>query len=103
MKHRGRIQAQGENLEASEAWAQNEPLTKHEGLKLLANLKNKIPKKEAEIRENAFIKASEFIQQGPHEVIIGSIFRSYKVKGTKHERVDIEIQSGTAFTNSLKN
>jgi len=25
MKHRGRIQAQGENLEASETWAQNEP------------------------------------------------------------------------------
>jgi hypothetical protein len=100
MKHRGRIQAQGENLESSESWAQNEPLTKNEGLKLLENLKSKIPKKEAEIRENAFNKASEFIQQGPHEVIIGSIFRSYKVKGTKHERVDIEIQSGIAFINS---
>jgi len=99
MKHRGRIQAQGENLESSEAWAQNEPLTKIDGQKLLENLKKKIPKKEAEIRENAFNKANEFIQQGPHEVIIGSIFRSYKVKETKHERVDIEIQSGIAFTN----
>ncbi len=100
MKHRGRIQAQGENLEASEAWAQNNPITKNDGIKLLDNLKNKIPKKEAEIRENAFNKAIEFIQQGPHEVFIGSIFRSYKVKGTKRERVDIEIQSGKAFINS---
>jgi len=100
MKHRGRIQAQGVNLEASEAWTQNEPLTKNDGLKLLENLKSKIPRNEAEIRENAFSKASEFIQQGPHEVLTGPIFRSYKVKGTKHERVDIEIQSGIAFINS---
>jgi hypothetical protein len=66
----------------------------------LKNLKSKIPKKESELREIAFNKANEFIQQGPHEVIIGSIFRSYKVYGTKHERVDIEIQSGIAFINS---
>ncbi len=31
MKHRGRIQAQGENLEASEAWSQNKPPTKNDG------------------------------------------------------------------------
>ncbi len=28
MKHRGRIQAQGENLEASETWSKNEAPTK---------------------------------------------------------------------------
>ena len=28
MKHRGRIQAQGENLEASEAWSKNKAPTK---------------------------------------------------------------------------
>lgn len=99
MKHLGRIQAQGENLEASESWSQNEPLTKKMGMTLLQRLINKIPKKEAEIREGAFIKAHEFIEQGPHEVVNGPIFRSYKVKGTKQERVDIEIQSGIAFTN----
>jgi len=100
MKHRGRFQAQGENLEASEAWSQNEPLTKKEGLNLLQKLISKIPKREAEIRESAFNRAKQFIEQGPHEVIVGSIFRSYKVKGTKQERVDIEIQTGTAFINS---
>ena len=90
MKHRGRFQAQGENLEASEAWSQDEPLTKDEGLEMLDNLKNKIPKKEAQIREQAFEKASEFINQGPHEVVDAPITRSYKVKGTKKERVDIQ-------------
>ena len=74
MKHRGRIQAQGEHLESSESWAQDEPITIEEGLQLLENLKNKIPKKEAEIREQAFNKAAQFINQGPHEVVM------YKMK-----------------------
>lgn len=97
MEHRGRIQAQGENLEASEAWSQNEPLKKSDGLKMLEILKNKIPRKETKIREKAFKKAAQFINQGPHEVITAPITRSFKVKGTKKERVDIEIQKGKAF------
>jgi len=63
MEHRGRIQAQGEKLEASESWALNEPLTKCEGLNLLENLKNKIPKNEEKIREIAFKKATKFIKK----------------------------------------
>ena len=63
MEHRGRIQAQGEKLEASESWALNEPLTKSEGQKLLENLKNKIPKNEEKIREIAFKKATKFIKK----------------------------------------
>jgi hypothetical protein len=73
MEHRGRIQVQGENLEASESWSQKEPLTQQEGLSLLDKLKNKIPRKESEIREKAFTKAEQFINQGPHETILGSI------------------------------
>jgi len=97
MENRGRIQAQGENLEASESWSQNEPITKEEGIILLEKLKNKIPKNEAKIRELVFNKAKQFIEQGPHEVINGSVSRSFLVKGTQKERVDIEIQKGRAF------
>ncbi len=43
MKHRGRIQAQGDNLEESEAWSQEEPLTKDEGLESLKIKKIKFP------------------------------------------------------------
>lgn len=64
---------------------------------MLDNLKNKIPRKEAQIREKAFNKAEQFINQGPHEVVVAPISRSFKVKGTKKERVDIEIQKGEAF------
>ena len=97
MKHRGRIQAQGENLEASEAWSQNEPPTKTNGLTMLNKLKNKIPRGEVKKREKAFLKTSKFIEQVPHEVINSPVVRSFKVKGTMHERVDIEIQKGKAF------
>jgi hypothetical protein len=54
MKHRGRIQAQGENLEASESWAQNEPLTKNAGLKLLEKPKKQNSKKRIRIKRNCF-------------------------------------------------
>lgn len=57
MKHRGRIQAQGENLEVSEAWSQNNPPTKKDGLEMLDKLKNKIPRMEAIKRKKAFDKA----------------------------------------------
>jgi len=97
MKHRGRIQAQGENLESSESWSQNEAPTKKEGLKMLDKLKNKIPRLESKKREKAFEKATKFIKQGPHEIVNSPIVRSFKVKGTKKERVDIEIQKGEAF------
>ena len=97
MKHRGRIQAQGRNLEASESWSQNNPITKTEGMTMLEKLKNKIPNIEAKIRERVFLKAQKFINQGPHEVVNSPIKRSFKVSGTKSERVDIEIQKGEAF------
>jgi len=97
MKHRGRIQAQGENLEASEAWSKNEPPTKTDGSTMLEKLRNKIPRGEARKRDKVFLKASKFIEQGPHEVINSPVMRSFKVKGTLHERVDIEIQKGKAF------
>ena len=99
MKHRGRIQAQGDNLEASEAWSQNEPLTKTDGIEMLDKLKNKIPKNEAKIRERAFKKALSFIQNGPYQVVDRIISKTYPVIDTEHERVDIEIKKGTAFTN----
>ena len=99
MKHRGRIQAQGKNLEASEAWSQNKPPTKKDGLNMLEKLKNKIPKKETQIREKAFKKASRFIENGPYKVVNNIISKTYMANNTEHERIDIEIRKGIAFTN----
>jgi hypothetical protein len=97
MEHRGRIQAQGENLEESEAWSQNEPFTKQEALHLLNKLKNKIPKNDAKIRAGAFFKAAKFIENGPYQIVTKAISKSFKVPDTEHERVDVDIQRGTAF------
>ncbi len=69
------------------------------GIEMLDNLKNKIPKKEAKIRERAFKKAMRFIQNGPYQVVDKIISKTYMVADTEHERVDIEIKKGTAFTN----
>lgn len=102
MNLRGRIQAQGKNLEESEAWSQNEPLTEAEGLKKLEKLKNKIPKKEAEIRISAFKKAKKYIQQASENGgLFAQSFATFNVKGKSEERIDIEVREGIAFVPDL--
>ncbi|MEL6972046.1 MAG: hypothetical protein AAFZ63_00820 [Bacteroidota bacterium] len=61
-KHRGRIQAQGDGLEKSESWAQDDPLTKEEGLSLLKRLWNSLTKKEKEVREKPYKDATQYIE-----------------------------------------
>lgn len=98
MKHRGRIQAQGEKLEASEAWSQEKPPTKDDGLEMLDKLKKKIPKKEAEKREQAFEKATKFINQASLTNGIDSPANvTFRAEGYAKERIDIEIKKGKAF------
>ena len=98
MKHRGRIQAQGENLEASEAWSQNKSPTKTTGLNMLNSLKNKIPKFEAKKRKKAFTKAQKYIEQAAKNGgLNASAFATFNVKGMPKERIDIEVRNGIAF------
>lgn len=94
--HRGRIQAQGEDLEESVTWSQDEPLSKKDGLELLESLKSKLSKHDLEVREKEFAKAKRFIQnvQGGEDTPSSQSFLNRK---TKKERVDIEVWSGTAF------
>lgn len=95
-KHRGRIQAQGGELEKSVKWAQDEPLTKSEGLALLSDLKNKLSKKEFQDRPDQFVEAERYIQniKGGADAVKKKTFRDRK---TQNIRVDIEILAGTAF------
>ncbi|MEA3445548.1 MAG: hypothetical protein U9R19_12580 [Bacteroidota bacterium] len=99
MEHRGRIQVQGKKLEVSKSWSQNEPLTKKDGLEMLDVLKKKIPNKEATIRERVFKKAFRFIKNGPYQVVDKIISKTYLVADSDHERIDIEIIKGIAFSN----
>ena len=61
-KHRGRIQAQGGKIEESENWAREIPPSWEEGLEMLENLKEKLPKKERKNRKELFDKAERFIK-----------------------------------------
>ncbi len=95
-KHRGRIQAQGGKTEKSVKWAQDEPLTKDDGLNLLAELKKLLTDKELREREEQFTEAERYIQnvQGGADAIKKKSFHNRK---TQNIRVDIEILGGTAF------
>jgi hypothetical protein len=101
-KHRGRIQAQGNGLEASENWSQDEPLSAQDGLNLLEKLRSKIPEKEAKLREKEFEKAEKLIRRaGENGGIDAKFSQTFQTKGTKGVRVDVEILSGRAFVTLL--
>lgn len=96
-KHRGRIQAQGGGLEASESWAQDKPLKAKKGLSLLKKLKEKIPAKEAEKRAKEFDKAADLIERLEDGGGVDAHFsKSFRKKGSD-VRVDIEVLGGRAF------
>lgn len=98
MEHRGRIQAQGKNLEESESWSQEVPPTIEDGFEMLERLKGKIPKKEAKIRDKAFEKAKRFIQNASETNGIDAPSSvTFRAEGYMKERVDIEVKKGKAF------
>ncbi len=98
MLHRGRIQAQGEDLEESESWAADTPPTWQEGIAMIDKLENKIPKKEADLRREAFEKARSFVTQaGENGGVNAVVQKTIMVKDSKEARVDIEVRKGKAF------
>lgn len=96
-KHRGRFQAQGDGLEESESWSQDEPLSKNDALKLLDKLNGRLSEKELKKREKAFRSASDYIKnaQGGIDAVKKKSF--YDDKKKRSIRVDVEILGGKAF------
>ncbi len=83
-KHRGRIQAQGNKLEASESWSQEKPPSVVEGLNFLESLKAKITKSQFLEREKEFKKAEDFIiQAGENGGIDAKVSKTFKKKEQK--------------------
>ncbi|MEM9887190.1 MAG: hypothetical protein AAF849_14950 [Bacteroidota bacterium] len=96
-KHRGRLQAQSKDTEKSVNWAQDEPLSKEDGLNLLGELKSKLTKKEYEEREKQFKKVERLIKNSQGiDAHYARSFRNIKSKD-KSTRLDVEVHSGTAF------
>jgi hypothetical protein len=96
--HRGRFQAQGQKLEASEAWAAPIPPSTEEGDIMLQNLESKLQRGDAKKRETAFNDARIYIQAA-YEAggAYAQINKTFIVRSTRKERVDLEINGGLAF------
>lgn len=98
LEHRGRFQAQGRGVEESESWAQEKPLSVSKGLGLLGKLIGKLKPKDYERRKKPFKKAQAFVvEAGENGGVFAHLGRSFRVKGSKDERVDIEVLGGKAF------
>jgi len=102
--HRGRFQAQGNGLEESESWAQDKPLSISSALSLLRRLIAKLNPSDYTRRKKEFKKAEKFVENASEN---GGIFavmkKTFKVKGSKDERVDIEVLGGKAFVKNDEN
>ena len=100
-KNRGRVQAQGTHIEESVSWDTDKPVTVKDVQDKLEELKRKLSKRDLKDREEAFKKAKNFIENGNScNGLDAPISKTFMVKGTKHECVDIEIISGRIDPNS---
>ncbi|WP_211232349.1 RHS repeat-associated core domain-containing protein, partial [Pseudomonas cremoricolorata] len=96
--NRGRFQAQGAKLEESVSWNQDDPITVADGKRLMGELKAKLTDRDLTLRRTAFEKAERFIDDACRcGGVRAQTSRSFKVKDTKGERVDVEIITGVAF------
>lgn len=95
--HRGRFQAQGDGLEESETWSQDEPLTKDDALNLLAKLRKKLTSKEFEKRKRSFKKVEQYVKSAEDGIDAVKKKSFYDDKKQRHIRVDVEILGGKAF------
>lgn len=107
-QHRGRIQAQGNNMliEKSEPWNQRHPLTLSEGRIFLGIVVGKLTASERYERESAIIAASEWMTRVASGNGIGPTSEHfYEIDHTIKKnmvtdcsaRIDIEVISGIAF------
>lgn len=95
--HRGRLQAQGPDLEKSEAWAQDDPPTKSQMLEWLERLWESLSHREQEERKDSYQKAKKCIEQAPAGGIDAHVKKSFpnrKLRGGV--RIDLEIETGKA-------
>ncbi|NJN74458.1 MAG: hypothetical protein HC799_17530 [Limnothrix sp. RL_2_0] len=105
--HRGRIQAQGDDIDRhtqggySRAWAKEASITRDEGICFLEELEQECQPRELARRTKAFLKAKNFIRRaaqgggvGPESQPPSFIDQKNDIKNA---RVDIEIRKGLAF------
>lgn len=98
--NRGRFQAQGDRLEKSTPWAQEDIPTKLDGYSFLDDLKGQLTPSELSVRVSCFEKAKNWVNEAPRQgyVVVTPIKTSFQpYPPIKDIRVDGELYSGTAF------
>ncbi len=93
--HRGRMQAQGNGLEKSVSWSQDEPLTRTQAKGLLQRLKGLLSKSEYAERAEQFDQAERYIEGA--DGLDATKRRTFQNRKTRDVRVDIEVLAGRAF------
>lgn len=107
LPYRGRVQAQGADIDVdqkggySQSWAKSEPVTDVEGLDFLAKIEADCNEAQRKVREVPFKKARCFVQNASK---VGGVspdaqppsFQDPK-RNIPDARVDIEIHSGITF------
>ena len=99
--NRGRIQAQGYNLEESEPWAQIEDINKLQGIQYTASLKGKLNAQQIALRLPGFNKLERFIYECPNTGADAQVIKSFYDKSDRIARVDLEIRAGRAFVDQI--
>lgn len=96
--HRGRFQAQGDNLQKGSSWTKMTPQTKSGGKGSLNELEKKLSRSEFIVREQCFEQALKFIERTPG-IGIEAFFKKpfYPCPPKRDIRVDLDILAGTAF------
>ncbi|WP_417553163.1 hypothetical protein [Marinomonas fungiae] len=98
MANRGRFQAQGSKLEESESWNTEKSFNKSNARKLLKSLKCKLKQKDLDLRINEFSQVESYINNAPSKYgVSAQVHKTFRVKSTRSERVDIEVIKGAAF------
>jgi len=106
--YRGRVQAQGEDIEQdggySYPWAQTKPVTDQDGLSFLAKIEEQCSELQKALRKIPFAKARRFVKQASEQGGVGPEAQPHSFQDPKRDRrkynsvrVDIEIQSGLTF------
>lgn len=99
LPYRGRWQAQGANIQASERWAQDDPLSAVDGRRLLTTLKLGLAPAEQARRAVAFVRANRYVDiMEAAGGVAAPVIKSFPVANDADERrVDLEVKAGMAF------
>ncbi|MBM3239951.1 hypothetical protein FJZ31_27005 [Candidatus Poribacteria bacterium] len=96
--HRGRVQAQGGGTEKSAPWAQEKPLTRNQGFGKVDERQAQLTPRELRDRQEPLEKTREWIERAALAGGVNApVSKTFKQKGSKDIRVDIEVKAGQAF------